>query len=1607
MQAAFFDIMAFLRQTWTLTKKNLLIVLGRHWFSTTVRAFIAPVIFMFIISYAKNFFVPPSDFGVGSPSPLRTFADALAASAGGRNTVVFVNNGFTGGDIGNVISNLSATVEAQGKKATILSDSTALLDTCKSSLRGVTSCFAAVEFHSSPDQGGTVWNYTLRADGSFGEKIYVNSDDNDAQIYVLPLQHALDSAIASAAGIDLPLPDQYPFTSETAAERNRIITRLYMGTLISILGVAYFLGIVGICYQLTGQMAIEREIGMSSLIESMMPNPARWQPQAARLLSVHLAFDMLYLPSWIVMAAIDSRLNYTFSNAGIEIGFYILSGLALSSWSIAFASLFRKAQLSGITVTIVSVVLAIIVQVITPTSTGAIAILSLIFPPMNFVLFIIYMAYWEQDNLPANLKYGPPNSPWHLPGYVFFIFCIIQILVYPLVGAAIERALYGTASKSRSVNVHAGVAEESVNISGLGKQYPPGWWYRNVGSRFSKTKKETVVAVDDLDLKIRHGEIHVLLGANGSGKSTTMDMVAGLQSFSSGRIDINANGVGLCPQKNVLWDVLTCEEHVRIFNQLKTLDPKLRDSNQQHDDLLASCDLAHKVSARSETLSGGQKRKLQLAMMMTGDTAVCLLDEVSSGLDPLSRRKIWDILLAERGRRSMLFTTHFLDEADLLSDHITILSKGRKVAEGSAVALKHELGGGYRVKVYTTENFQQPAEWANIPKRVHSDHVVFNLTDSSAAAVFVTRLEQLGVYDYRVSGPTIEDVFLKLASEIHDDKTLSDDADTLDSSTSIGTSEKGIELGRGRRLSSPAQAWVLFRKRLTILRRNWLPYAAAVLIPILTGALVTLFLKGFTTLSCSPSAQVTAAHTYSFAGVNGTDDVPYGPPGTNVTLFEKTFSRLAKAFEPVSSLQGLESYIDANYSQVHPGGFFVESTGASTFAWRGNYGLYFPVLTQNLLDNSIIETLPIFTSYASFDLPYSPGAGQTLQFILYFGLAMSVYPGFFALYPTSERLAKIRALHWSNGVRALPLWFAYAAYDFIFVLIVSAVTIIIFSAASNALYYPGYIFVIFFLYGLAAMLCSYVISLFVTSQLAAFAFAAGMQCVMYLIYFIAYLCIITYAPTASIDSWVTIAHFTIGLITPSGNLLRTLLLAFNEFSLLCEGTQVASYPGNIIVYGGPILYLILQSVVLLVFLILYDSGWRPAFLSRKLYKTKEVEDSESVDDDVHAEAVRVEDCKDELRVSHVSKVYGENRAVDDISFGVPKGEIFALLGPNGAGKSTTIGLIRGDTHPTGPGDVLVEDTSIVNHRAAARIHEGVCPQFDAMDAMTAEEHLYFYARARGVQDVKHNVMRVMQAVGLTPFRTRMASKLSGGNKRKLSLGIALIGNPTVLLVDEGSSGMDAAAKRIMWRTLTAVSSGRSLVLTTHSMEEADALADRVGIMARRMLALGTADELRSKHGDAYYVHLVHKDAPNTSEDDMDTMKSWIRRSFPTAVLEDRSFHGQVRFSVPSRGNSQSSEISSLASKETMVETKKTARVFAADSSGTRIGISSLFEKLEESKAELGMEFYAVSQATLDQVFLSIVQKHNVEEENYHKEHPTRLGAWGSFSRWMRKALADA
>lgn len=425
------------------------------------------------------------------------------------------------------------------------------------------------------------------------------------------------------------------------------------------------------------------------------------------------------------------------------------------------------------------------------------------------------------------------------------------------------------------------------------------------------------------------------------------------------------------------------------------------------------------------------------------------------------------------------------------------------------------------------------------------------------------------------------------------------------------------------------------------------------------------------------------------------------------------------------------------------------------------------------------------------------------------------------------------------------------------------------------------------------------------------------------------------------ESMMNALFFGLGLISPAVCLERALFIGLQQMALQCNGHP----DGSLYLFGGPILYLILQGIFLFGLLLWWDSGFvLPYFRSHRV-PPQDSEANDMYSSDLLQERKRLADPSTALQIHSVSKSFGKNLAVDNVTFGVQDSEIFALLGPNGAGKSTLISMIRGDLKPsTSISDIAIASHSIRTNAVSARANLGVCPQFDSADVLTVRETLRFFARTRGVIDIEHNVSTVIAACGLTDYTAALAQTLSGGTKRKLSLAVALVGNPRVLVLDEPSSALDASAKRTLWKCLQTVSKDRAVVLTTHSMEEADALADRIGIVSSRMLALGSRDELKKRAGANFHVHVVLRSAPRSSAQDIERVKEWVASMWADARVSRETQGGQVRFEVPV-GEKEGRE---------MVE---------------------IMKKMEAVKEELGVEYYSVGKATLDEVFENIVKRY--------------------------------
>jgi ATP-binding cassette subfamily A (ABC1) protein 3 len=210
------------KQIGALVRKDLALVLNRRSrFFTLWRALWIPIIFATYMSFILRVYWPKETYGIGSPTPIQTLKDAMNTATGGRNTLVFVNSINSGGDIDKVIQLIAEPVQAAGKTVKIFNNYTNLVETCRSTLQGTTKCYGAVVFNSSPKEGPDgIWNYTLKADATFGTNIYVQKTNNDAEIYQLPLQRAVDMAITAvnSTGTSTPLPtqvDEYRMSSRS------------------------------------------------------------------------------------------------------------------------------------------------------------------------------------------------------------------------------------------------------------------------------------------------------------------------------------------------------------------------------------------------------------------------------------------------------------------------------------------------------------------------------------------------------------------------------------------------------------------------------------------------------------------------------------------------------------------------------------------------------------------------------------------------------------------------------------------------------------------------------------------------------------------------------------------------------------------------------------------------------------------------------------------------------------------------------------------------------------------------------------------------------------------------------------------------------------------------------------------------------------------------------------------------------------------------------------------------------------------------------------------------------------------------------------------------
>ena len=302
-------------------------------------------------------------------------------------------------------------------------------------------------------------------------------------------------------------------------------------------------------------------------------------------------------------------------------------------------------------------------------------------------------------------------------------------------------------------------------------------------------------------------------------------------------------------------------------------------------------------------------------------------------------------------------------------------------------------------------------------------------------------------------------------------------------------------------------------------------------------------------------------------------------------------------------------------------------------------------------------------------------------------------------------------------------------------------------------------------------------------------------------------------------------------------------------------------------------------------------------------------------------------------------------AVKDLWYSVPCGEIFGFLGVNGAGKTTTLSMLCGK-FPASEGKAYINKIPISNQIACRRMI-GYCPQFDAIfELLTAREHLKVYGMIKGLDkaEIERQSEELIESLTLTPYKDKRAGTYSGGNKRKLSVSMAMIGEPPIVFLDEPSTGMDPVSRRNVWDFISQTMNGRSVILTTHSMEECEALCHRIGIMVKGQLrCLGSSQRLKQRYGHGFQL-----DA-NIPVDKQERLENKLGAGFGEENVKMLEKHDEnIKYTI-------NNEVSKLS-------------------------LADMFEKLEMINDDIGIDGgYAVNQTSLEQIFIQMAKEYEHPE----------------------------
>ncbi|UYV62551.1 ABCA3 [Cordylochernes scorpioides] len=1188
------------------------------------------------------------------------------------------------------------------------------------------------------------------------------------------------------------------------------------------------------------------------------------------------------------------------------------------------------------------------------------------------------------------------------------------------------------------------------------------------------------ISVNNLYLNCHMGQITVLLGHNGAGKTTTMSMITGMISPTYGTVFINTynikthvgkirSNLGICPQYNVLFDNLTVYDHLYFFRKLKICSNE--NLKEDIDIMIQRLDLENKRNSFPRMLSGGMKRKLSIGNALIGDPSVVLLDEPSSGMDPSARRFIWDLLTEEKKGRTILLTTQFMEEADILGDRIAIMDRGMIQCCGSPLFLKKQYGVGYhmvlvkdiscdtQIVLKAVQNFVSNAE---IESNMGQELSITLPTDSvikfeSLFTYLEENKKELGIQSYGASVTTLEEVFLKVGEHamskmkyIRGEELRAFEEVRLNNQMKRDLLSTNII--RGIRLKWRHFRTLAWKKFLFVKRHIMMTFIQQILPSIL------IIISFSSLIDLSDLSKVVPLPSTSTCLI-----IPMHPtfsttqPSLNSllkTIYRKS-TRLKQYLNP-STIENILRLMNTFYIQLeqHLCGVKIVNYWSST--------LLVDLLLYNLA--SFIQAVcvmmfqkPGLSSFSDFmrlivvyclcgfaGIPsvyilsqfYNDSTSAYIQ--IFFILVSTGIGSLLAVFVTGMRDFNLK---WSNNLldnvcsgytvgltlTELTIWKRFREVlrgaqatckgcaivsnpieDYVDEDVdvlrekdrilgsklaeIEYTNPIIFHKLSKC--YGNFTAVNELCLGIKRGEIFGLLGINGAGKSSTFKMIAGDE------------------PITSGDiyiegksikqepSWI---YSKIGYCPQYDALLETMtgretMIMYGQIKGLPRveieeqidnlskvlyfekhlNKLVRNYSGGskrklstaIALMGDPPIILLDEP----------SSGMDPvarrclwdSLLSAQNRGCSIILTSHSMEEwssqylkNKYSEGftlgIKVSppiflstdppEERDKKRVDFIGQIEELKNYIEKIP-----GEIFGLLGVNGAGKSTIFKMLTGDL-PISSGDAYIVGVSVKTNPSALYSKIGYCPQYDAiLDTMTGREALFMYGKLKGMTTMKieDQIFNLSRMLYFEHHLDKIIKYYSGGNKRKLSSAIALIGYPPVVFLDEPSSGMDPIARRCLWETLLEFQKrGCSILLTSHSMEECEVLCNRLVIMVNgHFCCLGPPQHLKNKYREGFTlgIKLSHPViySSYTKEEieskqaefiaDIEEFKDYIEDLYPNAILK-AAHCGFLQYHIKS----------------------------------SSLKWGALFGSLERAKLKFNIEDYSLSQTTLEQIFLSLAK----------------------------------